>query len=290
MTPQSQARLVIAESVSAFYASHPDVRTVFAFGSVGHGFADDWSDLELGVIWSRTPDSATLRNIAAQAGGANWSYLGFHEKKLSHGDAFTVHDLGVEPAHWTDDVIDRIIDAVIRDYDVSQNMLMYERQATVATLLRCVPFSGQNYLQALRTRVADYPRPLALAMIRKNLSLGPIDLLTMLAGRGEIPLFSDHLAGRIRTIHSLLFALNSIYHPGFKWTRFFLREAKILPPNFEARIDGLFASDLPAAVPHYREIAVEMFELVAKHFPEIDLTDARRQFHEPRPRWGQAGP
>ena len=285
MTPQSQTRLTLAKTIAAAYAHHPDVLTVFAFGSVGNGFADDYSDLELGLIWSRTPDPETLKALAIQAGAQNWNYHGYHDKKLSHGDAYAVDNLSIEPAHWSADTIDRIICEVIRDFDVSQNMLMYERQATVATLQRCVTFFGHDYLISLRARIADYPRPLAVAMIRKNLGLGPIDMFAMMAGRGEIPLFFDHLSGRIRLIHSLLFALNGIYHPSFKWTRYFLREAKILPADFEQRIDGLFSNDLAGVVARYQALVMELFDLIEKHFPEVDLSESKRLFIKSQPKW-----
>lgn len=285
MTPQSRTRLSLAKKIAAPYARHPQVKAVFAFGSVGNGFADDYSDLELGVIWSQAPSPTTLHALAVDAGGEGWACQGIHDKKLSYGDAFSCQALHIEPAHWIAETIDRIIDEVILRYDVSQNMLMYERQATVATLVRCLAFSGHDYLRTLRTRVADYPRPLALAMIRRNLGLGPIDMFAMMATRGEIPLFFDHLAGRIRAMHSLLFALNSIYHPSFKWSRFFLREARIIPPHFEQRVDDLYSSKLATVVQNYRTLALEMFALVAQHFPEIDLAEAQRAFFEPLPKW-----
>lgn len=259
---------------------------VFAFGSVGNGLADDYSDLELGIIWSKPPEPETLKGLAANAGGADWTYDGLEEKKLSYCDNYAKDGLAIQCAHWTVTIIDGIIDDIMIRHDVSKNMLMYERQATAATLLRCRPLAGDAYLKSLRSRVANYPRPLAVAMIKQNLTLGPIDMFAMMAARGEIPLFFDHLSGRIRLMHSLLFALNSIYHPSFKWTRFFLRQAKIMPENFEARVDKLFATDLPDIVTEYQGLAIELFDLISIHFPEIDISEAVRTFSKPLPKWG----
>jgi hypothetical protein len=210
MTPQSEARLAIAEQISPSYASRPDVKTVFAFGSVGNGFADDYSDLELGVIWEAPPESETLKSISTNVGGERWAYDGFHEQKLSYGDAYIINGLVVECAHWTGTIMDGIIDDVMIRHDVSKNMLMYERQATAATLLRCIPLAGQVYLESLQSRVVNYPRALAIKMIEENLPVRSLDEFQMIAHRREIPLFQEHMCGRIRQIHTLIFALNSL--------------------------------------------------------------------------------
>ena len=258
---------------------------MFAFGSVGSGLADDYSDLELGVIWNHPPESETLKSIAANAGGENWTYEGFHEPKLSYCDGYTKDGLEVEFAHWTSSIIDGIIDDVMIRHDVSKNMLMYERQATAATLMHCIPLSGHDYLKSLRSRVANYPRPLAIKMIEENLIVRPLDEFHMMAGRGEIPLFQEHMCGRIRSMHTLVFALNSLYHPSFKWTRFFLREARIIPANFEARVDSLFDSNLKNVVDDYGKLVTELFDLISIHFPEVDISEATRIFNEPALKW-----
>ena len=258
---------------------------MFAFGSVGNGFADDYSDLELGVIWKHPPESETLKSIAANAGGENWAYEGFHEPKLSYCDGYTKEGLEVEFAHWTTSIIDGIIDDVMIRHDVSKNMLMYERQATAATLLHCIPFAGHDYLKSLRSRVANYPRPLAIKMIEENLIVRPLDEFHMMADRSETPLFQEHMCGRIRRMNTLLFALNSLYHPSFKWTRFFLREAEIIPKDFEARIDKLFDSNLKNVVEDYEKLVTELFDLLAVHFPEIDISEAVRNFQMPCQKW-----
>ena len=125
MTPQSKARLKIGQDIASSFSAHPDVKTVFAFDSVGNGLADDYSDLEIGAIWSQPPEPGTLKSIAAKAGGKNWAYGGFHEPKLSYCDGFTKDGLDVEFAHWTTTIIDGIIDDIMIRHDVSKNMLMY---------------------------------------------------------------------------------------------------------------------------------------------------------------------
>ena len=285
MTPHAEARLTLAEQISQSYASHSGVKTVFAFGSVGNRFADDYSDLELGVIWNHPPESEILKRMAADAGGKGWAYEGFHEPKLSYGDAFTKDDLVVECAHWTTAIMDEVIDAIMIHHDTSKNMLMYERQATAATLLRCIPFAGHDYLENLRAKLTPYPRALAIKILQENLSFRPLDEFQMMADRKEIPLFQEHLCGRIRKIHTLVFALNSLYHLSFKWTRFFLREAKILPANLETRIDNLFDPDLQKVVKDFHELVTELFDLIEHYFPEVDISEAVRSFREPAPKW-----
>ena len=175
----------LAEKVLSEYAKCPSAIAGYVFGSVGNGFADEFSDLEIGIIWESVPTEIVLRNIAESVGGISWRYDGFHEQKLSYGDQYTIDGLPVEPAHVAIEVIDRVIREVTEDYDVSMNGWMYDRQATLATIQRAKVSFGQEIVNEIRSRIRKYPKRLSIKMVESNLNVGNLQNLQMLAARRE---------------------------------------------------------------------------------------------------------
>jgi len=47
----------------------------------------------------------------------------------------------------------------------------------------------------------------------------------------------------IRLLINLLFGLNRIYYPSFKWTRYFIERMTITPTHFFARMERVFQSE-----------------------------------------------
>jgi hypothetical protein len=65
----SETRLAQARAVARVYAAYPDVDAVIVGGSVARGWADRWSDVELGIIWTTLPGERALEDLAGRAGG-----------------------------------------------------------------------------------------------------------------------------------------------------------------------------------------------------------------------------
>ena len=76
-----------------------------------------------------------------------------------------------------------------------------------------------------------------------------------------------------------------MYHPGFKWTRFFVAEMTIKPPDFFARLERVFQSDAASGTNELRKLAEETFVLVENHLPNVDLKQQRETFNRQYPIW-----
>ncbi len=55
MNEASLWRRALAERIALVYASNPEVAAILLSGSVARGWADHYSDIELGIYWSRPP-------------------------------------------------------------------------------------------------------------------------------------------------------------------------------------------------------------------------------------------
>ena len=278
-------RMCIAERILQVYANCPNSIVGFVFGSVGNGFADKYSDLEIGVIWNSAPEESDLREICESVGGTDWTYSGFHEEKLGYGDDYKVEGLQIEPAHWTMEIIDRVIKEVMEEHDVSMNGWMYERQAMLATLQRGKVGFGEEALTEIRERFRTYPKELSVKMVMNNLAFGNLEALRMLAKRREVPLFQSHLVNRIRNLYGILYGLNKVYVSSFKWNRYFFDEFSFIPSSFVKRVDALFENPPETSVEIYANLVEDTLGLIEEHLPEAITSDAKNRFYEETRVW-----
>ena len=68
MTEGSRWRAELACRIAPLYAEIPDVQAVIIGGSVSRGIADRYSDVEIGVYWSRPPTEAERQAVADRIG------------------------------------------------------------------------------------------------------------------------------------------------------------------------------------------------------------------------------
>lgn len=278
MNKEVKDRLEVAEGILLTYEKYSNALAGFVFGSVGYGFADKYSDLEIGIIWKEIPQEDELKEICLKIKGTSWVYEGLHEQKLSTGDAYRVDGLKVEPAHWSSETLESIIKEVVVDCNTMKNGWLYERQATLAMLQRGKVVFGVKVLSELRVKIIEYPARLSEKMVEINIETGNLQILKMLAEREETPLLQFNLVNGINRFYALIYGLNKIYHPSFKWNHYFLSECPLKPENFTQRINKLFQSDLIEAVAVYQSIVEDLFLLVENHMPQVNVNQNREQF------------
>lgn len=64
---------------------------------------------------------------------------------------------------------------------------------------------------------------------------------------------------------------------GFKWAGRWLERMAIKPENVVARLEGMFRLPLAHAAREMVELFDEIFAIVGKHVPEVDLTPVRKE-------------
>ena len=285
MTEHSIWRISLAHKIALIFTSNPKVEACFVFGSAALGIADQYSDLELAFIWSHLPSAEELQDTAQSAGVKGWEIEPYGEAKQAWLEQFYIYDMKTEAGHWARDTIEDIVTDVVTRYDVSQNRLLFEKQAVASHLQRAVVLYGKGIIKHWQTRLSPYPEGLAVAMVEKHLKFRPFDGQRILTERLEIPMLYENNCAIVRWLLNLLFGLNRVYHPGFKWTRFFVEEMKIKPRDFFARLEHVFQSDAASGTYTLRQLSEETFDLVEKHLPQVDLKQQRETFNRLYPQW-----
>jgi predicted nucleotidyltransferase len=68
MTEHSVWRISLAHKIAPAFTTNPKVEACFVFGSAALGISDQYSDLELGFIWTQLPSAEELRATAQSVG------------------------------------------------------------------------------------------------------------------------------------------------------------------------------------------------------------------------------
>lgn len=285
MTDHSVWRISLAHKIAPAFTANPKVEACFVFGSAVLGISDQYSDLELAFIWSQLPSAEELRTTAQSVGVEGWEIEPYGEAKQRWLEQFYRYGMKVEAGHWTREMVDNIVIDVVEHYDVSQYGLVFEKQALASHLQHAVVLHGEDLIKQWQTRLSPYPEELAVAMVQKHLKFRPFDGQHILTERLEIPMLYENRCTIVRWLLNILFGLNHIYHPGFKWTRYWLEEMNIKPPEFFARLERVFQSDAASGTHELRRLAEETFDLVEQCLPQVDLKQQRETFNRLNPRW-----
>jgi predicted nucleotidyltransferase len=285
MTDHSAWRISLAHKIAPAFTANPKVEACFVFGSAALGISDQYSDLELAFIWSQLPSAEELQAIAQRVGVKSWEIELYGEAKQRWLEQFYLYDMKVEAGHWARHTIDSTVVDVVERYDVSQYGLVFEKQAIAFHLQRAVVLQGEDIIQQWQTQLSPYPEELAVAMVQKHLNFRPFDGQHILTERLEIPMLYENRCTIVRWLLNLLFGLNRIYHPGFKWTSYWVGEMSIKPSRFFNRLEHVFQSDAASGALELRQLVEETFELVEMTLPQIDLKQQRETFNRLNPRW-----
>lgn len=271
MNYHSEWRLEKGKQVAAVYAANPKLRALVVAGSVGRGWADEWSDIELDLFWNEPPTDADRKGVIQQAHGTIVYYFPLEGDEWS--DAYFVDGLKFEISSFLVSTLDEYVSAVIERYDDA-----VEKQLRLAALQNSIPLHGADLIHQWRARIADYPDALAEKIIRENIDLGGWDSVEFSFARGDLLLAYDLMSKVQKQILTVLLALNRTYmgHPRGKWLATFAEGMAYKPARLAERMQFALQQGSVQGAREMDAVIEEAFALVEQHFPQIDLTDIKR--------------
>ncbi|TQM57554.1 uncharacterized protein DUF4037 [Humibacillus xanthopallidus] len=264
-------RLEIARRAARAYRADAAVAAVLVAGSVARGLADDASDVELDVYWSRPP---SIRQRRAAVEGAGWQRVYAEEDEHEWADGLMVDGVKIDVSGFVTTTIDDYLDRAARGDTEA------ELQVRITALLDGVTLHGEPVLDAWRSRCRPYPEPLARAMVEQGLDLRPQERLEMLAARDDVVLLHRDLVDGVQGVLDALFGANRVYapHPFHKWLTW---EATLLaqrPDDLEERIRSLLAATPAEAAAMMGALVHDTFELAERLVPGADLGPLRAAY------------
>lgn len=206
------SHVAIAEVLVDEIRQYPGIEVVLGLGSLGRGFGDEWSDIDLAVL-GRGHDLDRIRR------GEHW--IG----KLTV-DVFPVDLEASPPSHWDDS----------RRQGFEESIVLFARnRATVGRIARAIRLRTNEQTGRARELVIRLgwlsfgPRPWFLKQVLGYSWLLPPDLWLQ---RGCVPAAHATADQALDTAIQLLFIANKRHVPDPKWRRFLVTSVAWLPADF----------------------------------------------------------
>ncbi|RLQ91490.1 DUF4037 domain-containing protein [Planomicrobium sp. Y74] len=271
---------ILAEQLARLYAENPKVDGVLLGGSVSRGWQDRYSDIELLVFWNEPPADEERKTPINKSKGTVLDFHPYEDEEWS--ETYITEGVKLEISNFLTATIQRSITDTVELFDTNP-----ETQCISAAIQYGSPLTGESLINGMKRRGHDYPDGLRRAVIRANVNFGSRwSNREALLYRKDLLMLHRVMADAETKIMSILFALNRQYivHPGFKWQRNSLEGMAIKPENIEGRMESVFLGNPQDAIKILEEIIREVFILIGKEIPDMDLSEAIIQTGRVRPR------
>ena len=269
------------------YAVSPAVDAVMVSGSTARGEADRWSDIEVGVFWSRPPTAteraavadvaaaADLRMVTSEAENPPWydhMYLG---AKRPDG-------LMVEVIHTLTAVVDDTLENTLGSFDPSPAAL-----DTIKGIVDGAEALGvrADVVDSWKARAASYPRGLAVAVVEREGAIEQFWRWRMHVERDNPLLLAREFSRIASQMLNVLHALNGRYcgHPSaFKRLDAMEHEMTLAPHGLARRLRSAFTLPASDGAAVLRQLVEETYALIEVHLPEVDVERLRSLFRTDR--------
>jgi hypothetical protein len=279
MNQVSQAGLAVAHRIAAAYRTNPNVQAVMVSGSVARGYADQYSDLEIGVFWATPPSDAERTSIIRQIGGDLWSLTSYTTEPewvvSEHYGLSSVEINGHRPTglvmvdtkHATLACLEHCFCDVLELFDTA-----LPKQILIAAIQDGIALYGDALLAQWQARAKQYPKPLAIKMIQENLWCGPWFIPQAYVERDDQLALYQHVIWMQQSLLKILAGLNRCYYPSaeHKWMDALITRFTVAPRNLAARLKQVFREPLAEGMQQMLELVQETVALVEQHCPEVD--------------------
>jgi len=279
MNQLSQAGLAIVRQIAAVYRTNPNVQAVMLSGSVARGYADHYSDLEIGVFWAIPPTDMERTTLITQIGGDLWSLTSYTTNPewvaSEHYGLSSVEINGhtqtglvmVDTKHATLPFLERCFRDVLEQFDTS-----LPKQIFIGAIQDGLALYGEALLAQWQARAQQYPDRLAIKMIQENLWCGPWFIPQAYVERDDLLVLYQHVIWMQQSILKILAGLNHCYYPSaeHKWMDALITRFRLVPFNLAARLKQVFREPPAEGMRQMLELVHETVALVEQHCPEVD--------------------
>jgi hypothetical protein len=289
-TPASLLRRTLAEGIAPAYAAYPSVVAVLLGGSSARGHADEFSDLEVTVLWKSPPtDGDRAEAIAVVDGDLVRLYPVEHDTPgpvwsdawhLGRKDDIAGTGIEVDMHHYLAGTIEQTIAEVVHDFDTDVG-----KHNLVGGLLHATPLHGEAYVAELQQRVSAYPDELRVAVVRAHAQIEGLWRLDAFAARDNPVAGYGVLVQAQQALLRTLLGLNGVYEPGFKWLEPLAADLELAPANLLDRLRACYPLRAGESREILTQLVEETYDLIETQLPDIDVVRLRTVLAYERPHW-----
>lgn len=270
----------LAMQAAEQYAHIPKVEAVMLAGSVSRNWQDEFSDIELLILWKEAPSDEERKQIIHQLDGKLLDFHPYEEEEWA--ETYTVDGVKFEISSFLTETIRQTIHQVTQKLEVKPDM-----QCIAAAVQYGIPLYGEAAIEQLKKQAEHYPLALQEKVINHFSDFGSRwNNREALVHRKDWLMFYKVVVSVQTNIMGLLFGLNRqfIPHPAFKWQRNSLALMEIKPDNCVARLESMFFQEPSDAIKELETLIEEIFGLIHHELPHVDLSEAARKAAFVRPK------
>lgn len=248
-----------------------NIYSIIVCGSVGKGISDEYSDLEIKIIWKEAPSKEERSKLFSKLSFKNL-YDEYFEDIEWYSSIILDSGLKIDFSHCTLQTVEKIINDVQFSFDSSIDL-----QTFISSIIYSIDLYGDT--SEYRNKLQQYPDALAKKCIEVNLIFESWSMREILIHREDYLALSDVINQNIFQLLRLLFALNKKYliSDRFKWLDFQLDLLEIKPRNLkEVILNCVKDNKNKDFLNEINDKIIETFELVQEKYPDIDLEESYR--------------
>lgn len=259
----------IAKEITGQANKPEGLRTILLQGSVAKGIADEYSDIELKLIWTSATTAETRAEIFQDT--PKEPLFAEEEEDGEWVSAFTYKSVKIDISHLEMPTLQPIIESVMESRNTS-----IASQSLLASIQDSVALYGEKALHEINAQFADYPEELSTRCIKVNASFSEWSMRNALLERNDMVAFHHLIDLTLLQMLRLLYGLNRTYlrSYNFKWFRYHTEKLILKPDYFADRVEALLTNSPSDAIVDLDKLLHEVFELVRKQHPDIDVSQA----------------
>ncbi|WP_413303416.1 DUF4037 domain-containing protein [Bacillus sp. 1P10SD] len=269
---------VVARDIATVYGKNNKVISVMMAGSVSRNLSDEFSDIEIYVLWEDGPTDAERKQTISQLDGKILSFFDFEDEEWS--EAYSVNGIKIEVSNFLYETIKRFIG----DVTVSMETEI-EKQLIVSSIQDGIPLFGLEKVIDLKKRVQTYPNELQVKMVECQLFFSSRwTARDAFIHRGDFFIYQKVASDSIEKILLILHGLNGRYvvHPAFKWLTYTIDQLERKPADLEKRIFNIINNQTEQSVRDLETLLEETVDLIVAHLPTVEVEEFKKQIRGTR--------
>ncbi|PSN13281.1 hypothetical protein C7293_16595 [filamentous cyanobacterium CCT1] len=283
MADRTQYLLELVHRSVQPYIANPKTKAVMVTGSVAEGQCDEYSDCDVMLYYDELPTTAELEQARQQNRGAELVEILGDRLMGAFGETFRLNGVECQFAHTAIAQWEAEMSTVLTKFQVQPGIMKMLHGTLIG-----IPLYGEALIQRWKDTIANYPDPLAQAVVEHHLKFFALWGIQEKLSRRDATLWHYQiLVESAQNILGVLSGLNRLYFSTFQFKRMgtFIDQMDIAPPNLAARLEDLFHQELPIAALQLESLVRETIALVETHRPQIDTSVAKRQLGWRQPPW-----
>jgi predicted nucleotidyltransferase len=255
-------RIELAEQICEKVKVIEGVKAIVIGGSVGRGYADEYSDLEILIFWDEYPDEITRKLIVKKL---NAEYFYPYNNYEGREDNVIANGFRIDLWHLTLQQEEQVIKSITENFEIDLGS-----SNAMDTIRTCIPLFGEEIIYSWKNRAKEYPNAIAIKNIKESLNGIDGTQVELYLERQNSTLIYENISNLQKSIFLIFLALNKQYFPTFKWMYKSFETLKIKPKNIEQRFRDIFTYPPRKAYDNTLSIMMETLDIINEIYPEID--------------------